>query len=110
MDADGLALARALCALPGWCPPPGALMARARVRVRVTSIGAAYMDWLPDLDDAATGGFLEAMLGEDGWRIVRRVGGGYEIRVVDHYGVPYYLSLGRVCATVMIERGWVVQP
>ena len=112
-DADGLALARALVALPGWRWMRGMAWTATQdgwVSRGIFCRGLCPLppDWaLPDLDDPATGGCLLAMLGDD----------AVSIALDDRSGTVYvvgedadcYLSLGRACAAVMVERGWVTR-
>ena len=85
MTPDQIDLSRAAMALPG-APKPPALRPYSRplevhmgastrrdgagiLWVDVAAKDSANYDWLPDLDDAATGGVLVAMLGVDAGRI-----------------------------------------
>ena len=98
MDADGLALARAIVALPGWSPwPPGmgwTIPDNPRERGNCSGLSCHECEpppgALPDLDDPATDGR------SSWWVILRCV-------------LVEYPSLGRACAAVMIERGWVAR-
>lgn len=110
MDDEGLALARALVALPGWRWMPGMLGmlggSEGGPSVRVGAIedgGNALQEygWLPDLDDPATGGVLESMLGPDCRQLLEPMRDGWVWRNF----AP--TTLGRACASVMVERGWV---
>ena len=125
MDADGLALARALVALRGWrwmprmhlidtdgrgatviCvhPQSGAIVHRDGAATSLLPVSDVFMGLaLPDLDDDATGGVLLAMLGGDAVSIALDDRAGAVFVVGEDADV--YLSLGRACAAVMIERG-----
>ena len=115
MDAEGLDLARKLVALPGWRWMEGMAWRSARPGAQALSAqqgrvcglvcGVPPEGAIPELDDDGMGGCLLAMLGEDRFRI-RMYRDGFAVSDPDKVERDV-TSLGRACASIMVERGWV---